>query len=50
MTAMTVCSYHVMYAFQSESTIYSCLNVKELHAGTISEVLVTAAGLKPTTT
>ena len=22
--------YHVMYAFQNESTIYSCLNVKEL--------------------
>ena len=27
---LTVCSYHVAYAFQSESTIYSCLNVKEL--------------------
>ena len=27
---MTVCSYHVTYAFQSESTLYSCLNVKEL--------------------
>ena len=26
----TVCSYHVTYAFQSESTLYSCLNVKEL--------------------
>ena len=26
----TVCSYHVIYAFQSESTRYSCLNVKEL--------------------
>ena len=25
-----VCSYHVTYAFQSESTLYSCLNVKEL--------------------
>ena len=23
-----VCSYHVMYAFPSESTFYSCLNVK----------------------
>ena len=23
---------HVMYAFQSESTLYSCLNVKELLA------------------
>ena len=28
--AMTVCYYHVTYAFQSESTLYSCLNVKEL--------------------
>ena len=28
----TVCSYHVAYAFQSESTLYSCLNVKELVA------------------
>ena len=27
---MTVCSCHVTYAFQSESTLYSCLNVKEL--------------------
>ena len=26
---MNVCSCHVTYAFQSESTIYSCLNVKE---------------------
>ena len=29
---MTLCSYHVTYAFQSESTLYSCLNVKELFA------------------
>ena len=29
---MTVCSCHVMYAFHSESTLYSCLNVKELLA------------------
>ena len=28
----SVCSYHVMYAFQSESTLYSCLNFKELLA------------------
>ena len=28
----TVCSCHVMYAFHSESTLYSCLNVKELLA------------------
>ena len=29
---LSVCSYHVTYAFQSESTLYSCLNVKELLA------------------
>ena len=28
----TVCSYHATYAFQSESTLYSYLNVKELLA------------------
>ena len=28
----TVCTCHVEYAFQSESTLYSCLNVKELLA------------------
>ena len=28
----TVCSCHVTYAFESESTLYSCLNVKELVA------------------
>ena len=29
---MTVCSYHVKYKFQSDSTLYSCLNVKDLLA------------------
>ena len=29
---LTVCSYHVTYPFQRESTLYSCLNVKELLA------------------
>ena len=29
---LTVCSYHVTYVFQSESTPYCCLNVKELLA------------------
>ena len=29
---LAVCSYHVTYAFQSESTLYTCLNVKECHA------------------
>ena len=31
---LTVCSCHDTYAFQSESTLYSCLNVKELLART----------------
>ena len=35
---MTVCSCHVMYAFQSESTLYSCLNVKELLAQSRCEI------------
>ena len=30
--SMTACSYHVTYVFQGESTLYSCLNVKELLA------------------
>ena len=34
----TVCSYHVMYVFQSESTLYSCLNVKELLARNRHEI------------
>ena len=29
---LTVCYYHVIYLFQSESTFSSCLNVKELLA------------------
>ena len=33
-----VCSYHVTYAFQSESTLYSCLNVKELLARSRLEI------------
>ena len=35
---MTVCSCHVTYAFQSESTIYSCLNVKEFLAQSRREI------------
>ena len=27
---LSVYSYHVTYAFQSESTLYNCLNIKEL--------------------
>ena len=34
----TVCFYHVTYAFQSESTLYSCLNVKELLARSRREI------------
>ena len=30
--SLTVCCYHVTYAFQCESTFYSCLNVNELLA------------------
>ena len=33
-----VCYYHVTYAFQSESTLYSCLNVKELLARNRREI------------
>ena len=29
---LTICYYHVTYVFQSESSLYSCLNVKELLA------------------
>ena len=29
---MTVCYYHITYTFQSESTLHSCLNVKEFLA------------------
>ena len=35
---MTVCSCHVTYAFESESTLYSCLNVKELLARSRREI------------
>ena len=32
MVHLTVCSYHATYRFQSESTLYSYLNVKKLLA------------------
>ena len=35
---LTVCSCHVTYAFQSESTLYNCLNVKELLARSRHEI------------
>ena len=35
---MTVCSYYVTYLFQSESTLYSSLNVKELLARNRREI------------
>ena len=37
-TTLTVCSCHVTYAFESESTLYSCLNVKELLARSRREI------------
>ena len=48
----TVCSCHVTYTFQGESTLYSCLNVKELllEVDAKSGVEVTPTGLKPRTT
>ena len=36
--SLTVYSYRVTYAFQSESTLYSCLNVKELLARSRREI------------
>ena len=38
LSILTVCSCHVTYAFQSESTLYSCLNVKELLARSRREI------------
>ena len=35
---LIVYSYQVTYAFQSESTLYSCLNVKELLARNRREI------------
>ena len=35
---LSVCSCHVTYAFQSESTLYSCLNVKELLARSMRKI------------
>ena len=35
---LTVCFYHVTYAFQSESRLCSCLNVKELLAQSRREI------------
>ena len=35
---LTVCSDHVTYAFQSESTLFSCLHVKELLARSRTEI------------
>ena len=35
---MLLCSYHVTYALQSESTLYSCLKVKEILARSRHEI------------
>ena len=37
-TFLTICYYHVTYAFQSQSTLYSCLNAKELLARNRREI------------
>ena len=37
---LNVCSYHVIYAFQSESTLYNCLNVKSLFAQNRSLIVI----------
>ena len=46
---MTVCSCHVTYAFQSESTLYRMPRNSLLEAGAKSEGEVTATGLEPRT-
>ena len=35
---LTICSYHVTYILESESSLYSCLNVKELLARSRGEI------------
>ena len=35
---MTVCYYHLTYPFQSESTLYNYLNVRELLAGNRGDI------------
>ena len=35
---LTVCSYHVTYAFHCESIFYSCPNVKELLASNMRDI------------
>ena len=35
---LTVCYYHATYAFQSQSTLYNCLNFKELLAQSRHEI------------
>ena len=36
---LIICSIHVTYAFESESTLHNCLNVKELLAQTRRDIL-----------
>ena len=49
---LTACYYHVTYAPQSESTLYSCLTVKEVLTGNRRNIwsLSDSTGLEPTTT
>ena len=47
---LTVCYYYVTYTFQSETTLYSCLNVKELLTRNRRDIRVTPKGFEPITT
>ena len=46
---ITVCSYHVAYEFQNESTLSSLPECQGTSCA-ISDVYVTATGFEPTTT
>ena len=35
---LTICSYHLTYRFNTESTLYSCLNIKELLTGSRQDI------------
>ena len=35
---LAVCYYHVMFVFHRESTLWSCLNIKELLARNMHDI------------
>ena len=51
---LTVCHYYATYAFQSESTLFSCLWVAWISRNALLEAVaifeITGTGLEPTTT